>query len=271
VSALLFLALTAAAGPVDPLAKCDVLGPENGAERTLSCPKGSAFVTVDGPTVGTEPLIVLMKEALSEDKKPKWIDGEITLGGSKRRALRYTVAGKKGVIVVMPLGEERVRGFGCESTDEVWCSALLEKLVSALPEPNMENPAAEQARLLAGRKIEIPAGCTEKAPGLITCPKHSFSFANQPKDDLTDIDMMAKSLRGGLSEMGEVGETNRACTIEGVKSTCRVLTIKRSDGKQLYVIAAFTEVKKQKVYIQCNSSEGIGVIPPACRSTLVLD
>jgi hypothetical protein len=256
---------------LDPFAQCKIMGPEAGADRTLECPGGTAFATREGAQIGEPALIELMKSALSTgEAKPRWEEAPVTLGGVQRRGLRYTLGELVGVIVLVPSGREQVRGLGCEARELAWCWQILDALARRLPPPNLESPSAEAARRLAGRVVEVPPSCTEKAPGLVVCPRHSFSFVNHTREDPTTLAELAPSLRAGLAQIGNITEADRACTVEGGAASCRVYTVKRRDGGVVFVVAAFAEVRGQRVYVQCNSSEGLSPLPAACRPALAL-
>jgi hypothetical protein len=174
------------------------------------------------------------------------------------------------MIAIVATEPDRVRAFGCESSNVDWCKRMLDALATRVPEANTKTPGADLARTLAGKKVEVPPKCTEKALGQIVCRDHSLAWMNHRPGDPSSIEDLRGPLTGGLSQMGTVSESAMPCSLDGVDTICHVFTVKKESGSPVYAVIAFGEVRGRKVFAQCNTSVGIDPLPPACAQIMKL-
>lgn len=246
-----------------PLDGCRIVDEIKG-RFALSC-AGVLLSALDGDQSQSDAFIEGVETSVSDNAHGPVTQEATTLviAGSHRNARRLATKDRIVLLLVDARGS-RVRTMACASAigDETSCPRLL---ATVWPWEFAEGPPASIPRnierLIAGRKIDVPPGCSiSTAPGYgsMRCPDQSVLTWQS-------LAPTAPNPAGNWTE-GSPGSSKRQCVVESVAATCVFTPFEFSA-----VVRARVSVRETSLAVSCQSVRASGGIPQACASVFAFD
>jgi hypothetical protein len=269
--------LTGAAPAAGTTGNCDIVGPIFGMERYIRCKSFQVEVYPSMPAALEKPALQQQARTAAANPESKEVAAmaELRVGSMKRMALRYlkprlgdSSARDVGLLTTVPNGPKAVRMVHCWQGLEVGCIEYFGRVAKSLPDVSEKPPAKPT---LAGKVLEVPAGCSRKGARQIACGQAELTWAPLYDGAPETLDQIDPMMRRGAFALGTFESTDRFCGVDGVDAMCRVATLTAADGAKSWLVYAFARVRGETNWFSCSTkADPRAGLPAPCGSLMVL-